>query len=198
MIYLLNYNSNISLSYIDVLYTYGYFPLILLATRITSAQSSLIDHGFFNNNLTGKIKSGNIYDNDTDHLPNYIMIPLHNVQNNTTKMRPIIRMINSCTKAKFKTMIDDINWDFITYNNANVATENFLTILHGCFEKCFPFKKIPIRTYKNKNWITDVIIKKRRLKNKMYKEYCHNKSDITRAKYLKSKNEVANMIKYTK
>ena len=52
----------------------GYIPLIIIPSRITPKSATIIDHIYLNNNSKlkiDKIISGNIYEDMTDHLPNF-------------------------------------------------------------------------------------------------------------------------------
>ena len=57
---------------------HGFVPVIVMPTRITSRSATLIDqiyhYGGNNNKHNMKPKSGNLLNDMTDHLPNYLEV----------------------------------------------------------------------------------------------------------------------------
>ncbi len=72
----------------------NFIPYITLPTRITDNSISIIDHILLkeSDKLCNKITAGNIYNNITDHLPNFILIYLHNRDSHKHTNRPMIRL----------------------------------------------------------------------------------------------------------
>ena len=64
--------------YIKSVLLHGFVPVIFMPTRITSHSATLIDHiynyGGNNNKHNLKPKSGNLLNDITDHLPNYLLV----------------------------------------------------------------------------------------------------------------------------
>ena len=57
---------------------HGFVPVIVMPTPITSRSSTLIDQIYYyggnNNKHNMKPKSGNLLNDITDHLPNYLLV----------------------------------------------------------------------------------------------------------------------------
>ena len=71
---LLKYESHqYSSDFVNQLFSYGYYPLINLPTRITSSTSTLIDN-IFTNVIDVKMANGILINDISDHLPIYTMV----------------------------------------------------------------------------------------------------------------------------
>jgi len=64
-------------NYIDSLISNNFLPAIMMPTRISDKSATTIDHIYYSfGNTTSSditVKSGNIWCDITDHLPNYIL-----------------------------------------------------------------------------------------------------------------------------
>ncbi len=69
-------NNEIVNSFFNMILSNNFIPHITLPTRITDHSISIIDHILLkeSDKLCNKITAGNIYNNITDHLPNFILI----------------------------------------------------------------------------------------------------------------------------
>jgi len=74
-----------------------------MPTRITSRSATLIDHIYYyrgnNNKHNMKPKSGNLLNDITDHLPNYLLV----LRNKTFPLveRPLVRVFSKQNKQNF-------------------------------------------------------------------------------------------------
>jgi len=99
-------------------------PTIIMPTRITDLSETLVDHIYYNEGSNSKrdinIKSGNLWCDVTDHLPNYILI--FN-QYNKTKLNPrLVRIFCDSNIDKFRKALSEINWkQLYALDNVNRA-----------------------------------------------------------------------------
>ncbi len=65
-------------SFLNMMLSNNYIPHITLPTRITDHSISHIDHIFINESekICNKITARNIYNNITDHLPNFVFLEM--------------------------------------------------------------------------------------------------------------------------
>ncbi len=77
----------------------NFIPHITLPTRIADHSISIIDRILLieSDKLCNKITAGNIYNNITDHMPNFILIYLHNRDSYKNTKRLIIRLYSEKT-----------------------------------------------------------------------------------------------------
>ena len=62
-------------NFLDMMYSLGMYPLIDKPTRITDFSATLIDN-IFTNELHHNITSGILFNNISDHLPNFDFVGL--------------------------------------------------------------------------------------------------------------------------
>ena len=87
--FFLNYNEhNETKEFLDSLASNSFMPLILQPTRITSHSNTLIDN-IFSNVIDPDIISGNLTATNSDHLPQYAIIPnmFDNISGNKSNMK---------------------------------------------------------------------------------------------------------------
>jgi len=118
--------------YVDNLLTNNFMPVILMPTRITSHSVSLIDHIFYfespKNKHTLRVKSGNLLEDISDHLPNYVLLFNDKQQNNAS--RPMVRIFSEKNLTNFRSELQNADWGVVYENNdVNSAYNNFLNIL---------------------------------------------------------------------
>ena len=95
---LLSYDSNHEITiYIDVLFSHNCVPLIILPTRFSDSSASILDHIYLKagkNSNPGNFDAclaGNITTDITDHLANFLIMPLLSTPV-PAKLRPLIRV----------------------------------------------------------------------------------------------------------
>jgi len=82
---------------------HGFVSVIVMPTRITSRSATLIDHIYYyggnNNKPNMKTKSGNLLNDITDHLPNYLLVLLDKTF--PLVERQLVRVFSKHNKQKF-------------------------------------------------------------------------------------------------
>ncbi len=83
----------LKLTTMKMLLSNNFIPHITLPTCITDHSISIIDHFLLNESdkLCNKITAGNIDNNITDHLPNFILIYLHNCDSHRNTNRQMFK-----------------------------------------------------------------------------------------------------------
>ncbi len=99
-------HDNVS-SFFHMMLSNNYIPHITLPTRITDHSISLIDHILLKefNMVCNKITAGNIYNNITDPLPNFIFMEMHRKNSHRIGERPKIRPYSDKNISTFKTLL---------------------------------------------------------------------------------------------
>jgi len=122
---LIRYSShNPTSDYVNNLLVNNFMPTIIMPTRITDLSETLVDHIYYSEGSNSKrdinIKSGNLWCDLIDHLPNYILI--FN-KYNKTKLNPrLVRIFSDSNIDKFKKAISEINWQQLyALDNVNLA-----------------------------------------------------------------------------
>ena len=174
-------------------------PTVLLPTRVTSTSSTLIDHIYYYEGSNVKrnvaIKSGNLLNDLSDHLPNFTLIMQNNNPVTDYKRRPLIRIFSEKNKQKFAHEMASTDWNnLFKETDVNVAYQLFIDKITSLYERCFRQVQISRKRFKDKKWITWGLKKSSREKENLYKKWISTKSSVDESKfkeYRKRFNSVA-------
>ena len=169
--------------YLNMLISYGAFPLITKPTRVTKNSSSIIDH-IISNDIKHPILPG-IFEtcNVCDHYPIFCKIGTLITKNGNVKTESAFCR----NKSKFDTELfgQDLNFSLqrfflglppLTYENFNSIFSNFVKIVSQTIDKHAPLKSCSRRQHRllKKPWITRGILIFIRKMNSMLKSYFIN------------------------
>jgi len=132
--------------YIDMLLVNNFLPVITMPSRITDSTATIIDHMYYfeGNNCKNDnfVKSGNLWSDITDHLPDFMSI----IGNDSAKCaanRPLIRLFSSKNTQKFCSLVHNTAWDEVYSNDSVDACYNsFENKISSCFELSFPYVRL--------------------------------------------------------
>ena len=94
-------------SYTDTLLEQNFIPCISIPSRFTEISATLIDHISIRvptNKINYKLSAGNLINDITDHMPNFVIM---DEQLNTSKTRPWIRIFNRKNVLNFKDKVNE-------------------------------------------------------------------------------------------
>jgi len=170
---------NSTADYVNNLLVNNFMPTIIMPTRITDSSATLVDHIYYcegsNSKRDVNIKSGNLWCDLTDHLPNYILI----VNKYITIKRNLacVRIFSDRNIDKFKKVKSEINWQQLyLLDNVNSANQYFEDLITRCYHSCFPLTKLSRKCSKDKMWITPGLKLSSKHKNKLYKKWLKSKT----------------------
>ncbi len=169
-------NNEIVNSFFNMILSNNFIPHITLPTRITDHSISIIDHILLkeSDKLCNKITAGNIYNNIIDHLPNFILIYLHNRDNHNNTNRLMIRLYSEKNILKFKNILSRSNWKVVLEClDARKALSEFMDTYNRAFQEAFPLSDCHANEQKTKNGSQLVCVKA----NKLSKSCTNSKSD---------------------
>ena len=129
-------------SFYDFVTTYGFRPLILNPTRITSKSATLIDN-IFVNDLKCSSNGGNITCSVSDHFLQFAQLDIFdnlNKNKNATKYARNWRMFN---QNECKEELAKINWNDVydPRKNTNQKFKSFFDKMDKLFDEMAPVKK---------------------------------------------------------
>ena len=198
--YLGDYNLNLlsysvhnpTTSFIDMMYSHSYLPLINKPTRVTSQSMTLIDNIYTNCTLNN-IERGIFFTDISDHLPIFCIINSAKPNKSTTEF--IHKRIYSTKNfEKYKEMITNVDW--VNPILASNDPQEAFTLLHTTICKyhniCFPLQKIKLGYKTRKPWLTQELKNMIKIKNKLcYKSKTNPDMEST---YKKFRNSVNNKL----
>ena len=167
-------------TYLSNYFQKNFIPCITVPTRITDHSATLIDHIFIKlppKLIQNKCSSGNLVTDISDHLPNFTFLDL---KTPTTKKRPYIRLFTENNKRIFAEkllteapLINDN--DLLDPDKVyDIFLKNYLYLLN----KYFPLVRMSKRCLNDKPHITNGIKISIRHKNKLFKEFLDDPSEI--------------------
>lgn len=149
------------------MFSNSHLPLINKPTRITSSSATLIDN-IIRNSYDLKVQQGILFDDSTDHLPDFRITQLNNSP-------CIIREDSQCYRNITKQTISNFKQELATFNGNDVYSIDdpniaFTSHFSYMYNKHFPLKKAQPKK-KLKSWMTDSILKSINSKNKLYRKF---------------------------
>jgi hypothetical protein len=128
------------------------------------------------------IKSGNLLEDISDHLPSYALITSR--ERSKLQVRPMVRIFSQKNINKFVSILLEANWASV-YNetDVNASYNNFSEILCNAYNKSFCLTRLSRKRLNDKKWITPALKKSSTVKNKLYKRWLTTRSDEDEFKY---------------
>ena len=163
-------------------------PSINKPTKINSLSNTLIDN-IFTNDIHPDSISGNLTVNFSDgHLPSFLFTPKSSPASIPKQHNLMVRNMNNLDENAL--LADcDLDWDTILDINrqdVDYSTENMLKSITEVVDRHAPLRRKTVSEIKQsfKPWITNGILQKIKLKDKLYKKYTKSKNEVTRSIHL--------------
>ena len=157
-------------NFLDTMYSYNMFPLIVKPTRVTEKSATLIDHIWTNNfDVHSQHKQGILLTSMPDHYGIFHITG--------SKMNESSGNENVCLKRdmchrnieKFISKIQAVDWKKnMTETNAQQAYSKFHETITELYKTCFPFRKMKKQYHYNKPWLTAALKESIKMKNKLF------------------------------
>ncbi len=182
-------------------------PHIILPTRITSHSKTLIDNIYSNNERFLEGVSGNLTISISDHLAQFLIIPIKIDHKEKLKQSVYKRDYKNFDKENFILDFLAIDWDEILKiqeNDPNLSFEILQNSVNTLIDKYIPLKKLSKKEIEQsfKPWITKGIRTSIRKREKIYKKYVKTKDPATKEHYHSQfktlKTEIAGLIRTSK
>ena len=180
-------------------------PTILEATRVASVNrngenhvtETLIDNIFVGSDIV--FKSGLIYSSISDHYPIYVSILDNDFSSNPDFINTVkIRVIDDFKVRKFKSALQRSFFHALQdIKQAKSAFSCYFSILNSLYNKYFPIvtKQVKVKSLL-KPWVTDVIIKRIKIRDKLGKRAKMGK--IEREIFTRFRNKLTFQLKLAK
>ena len=200
---ILSYNSDPKITnFVNNFYANNMFPLIDRPTRITANSATILDN-IFTNVLTKKINSGVCVTDITDHYPIFQITNSLDIKHISPKSfcsRSFSQVNINC----FKNHLQLTNWDQVLEETSPVNAYNkFFDKFMDLYNKCFPVRRRCIpnansRRIPRKPWITQVILKSIRRKDKLYRKYRSSQTESNKLALVNYKNSLTALLRAAK
>lgn len=190
--------------FVNLIFSNGFLPVIDRPTRVTEHSATLIDN-IITNDIFGKINSGILVTDISDHFPIF-SITKHG-QNPRTTATPkrsatqTSRMLKPNNIRGFNNGLTLTDWETIYQdNNPETAFNEFHDRLSKTFNIHCPIKKINLSKSKTpkKPWITMGLINSIKTKDKLFRKYRNKPNHENKLKYTKYRNILNNILRVSK
>ena len=185
-----------SVEFTNVMYANNFYPLITKPTRVSPTSATLIDN-ILTNAAYFHSSCGVLVTDLTDHFPvfckSYMSPPK---EEDTSKFRNF----SNNNIINFISQVEAINWHpVVSDTNVNSSFDKFNSILSSVYNDCFPLIQASNKTKKKRHpWITSGILKSIKQKNKLFKAYLKNPSDVSKTSYCKYRNKLNHVLRIAK
>ena len=186
--------------FIDTMFSLGFYPLILKPSRITKDSATLIDN-IFVNITEGKINSGLLVTDVSDHLPVFAVLERNNKFNLPEKIQTHYsgRVKTPEAIAALKMGLANHDWQEVYVENTNDAYNAFLDTFLTLYDRYCPVKKLTQNSKtRRKSWITKGLEKSCKKKNKLYREFLKHRTKEKEDNYKKYRNRLTSIMRCQK
>ena len=198
---LLNFESHSDTNeFLNILGSFLFSPHIIQPTRITYHSATLIDNIFFNSTTHHTI-SGNIINDLSDHLPNFLII--NNYASLPKNLKIYKRDYSQLNTDDLLNDFEIVDWDLEfagCVRDASGMFDVFYNRTCKIIDDHVPLKQLSKKAIKlrSKPWISKAIQKSISVKNKLYKKFVKHRTVYWEKKYKQYKNLLNNVIKLSK
>ena len=176
---MLNYANPSSQSFIDLLTSHSFLPLIEKPTRITDTSATLIDNIW--SNILPSPESGVLLSDISDHLPifTFIQSPNSNAEFSHKNNVSFTRNFSNVNLQNVIANLHLFDWtDVFCCNNSETAYNTFMDNFNYLYDKNIPLVRYNPKTKSSHSsktpWITHSLFKSINKKNKLYRQYLSN------------------------
>jgi hypothetical protein len=153
--------------FMEMMYSFGLFPVISRPTRVTANSVTLIDNIFTNDISNTNNHQGIFFIDISDNFPVFFI----NGKSDTATSDKFIwkRSIDANNINAFQYELLQTHWnDVLDCNDGQVAFEKFHCKFSRLYNTFFPLKKIKLNYKNRKPWLTNCLKKSIRTKNHLY------------------------------
>ena len=198
---LLNYGiHNSTDQFYDTISSFGFRPLILQPTRVTSKTATLIDNIFIND-ITCKSVGGNITSSISDHFFQFCQIDCFNKPKNKKYVK-YARSYRNFNQHEFGEELKQINWEnlFSTNNNIQSLCSQFLEKIEKLLDEMAPVRKMTKKDLglEQRPWITKGILISMKKRDQYYKVFAHNRDVEIQKMYKLYRNMIITLTRRSK
>ena len=157
----------------DELSSFGFRPLILQPSRVTSKSFSLIDN-IFTNDISSFSTGGNLTTSISDHFSQFAQLDIFNKIHTKEEVK-FARNWRIFNKQEFKDEISSCSWDDVIspHIDTNTSVSSFYYKIEKLLDEMAPYKRLTKKqiSLKQHPWITPDILLLMNERDKFYKAF---------------------------
>ena len=180
--------------FLDMLYSYNMYPLIVKPTRINDKSATLIDN-IFTKERSFKPKSYILIDDTSDHLPVFsVLCDTRKLPQSNKRIKT--RKFTEKNVSSLREKLSEIDWCILCdYSDVNECYEYFLNIFLNKLNECCPLQNVKTKNFVNKPWFTSGLINACKKNNYLYKTWLLRKNEHSLQRYKKYKNKLTQILR---
>ena len=185
-------------TFLDTVTSNFFVPHIIHPTRITPHSKTLIDNIFSNTPNFSQGKSGNLTLSISDHLAQFLIIPL-DTGYIPRKINLFKRDTKNFDRENFFLDLISIDWPTVLQlenEDPNLSFDKYFTTINTLIDKYMPLRKMTPKEVKQqyKPWISKVIQNSIRKRENLYKKFVKAKDKVIKEDYHKKYKEIRNKV----
>ena len=188
-------------SYVNCLFSHGFFPVINRPTRIAETSATLIDN-ILVNKLSMKLSSAILFADISDHFPVVVQSDIH-VKTSSPPPFTYKRIMSDRAKECFTEALQTYDWNHLcgSYSfdtsDPSIQYDIFINKFKALFDSNFPLVKVNHTRKRSprKAWMTKGLVRSCMHKEKLYKQFKINPTSENRALYVKYKNKLHKLLR---
>ena len=142
--------------FVEMMYSYMFFPLINKPTRVTHSSATIIDNIFTNDIEHQDFLPGILFTDISDHFPIFVIQKNKLCQGPETSQ--FKRIYSTAKILKFKEELGHLSWtDVLDSTDPQEAYTLFFTKLSQLYDSYFPLRRCKLTYYNRKPWPTDIL-----------------------------------------
>ena len=183
-------------TFVDIMFSTGFYPLITKPSRISEYSATLIDN-ILTNDLSKVKRCGLLISDMSDHLPVF-MCSEHVVNHKQIKSYVYKRVLKHENLLKLNDCLEQNDWSCVMQcDDVESAYVNFINMYKLKLNSCCPVKKCEVKSvHKQKPWITKGLENALKKKNNLYKHFLKCKTTASLMKYKHYKNKLTSILRY--
>ena len=193
---LLNVDTHMASSvFLELLYSYGFFPMISKPTRIVKENSTLIDN-IFTNDVLNDSTSGIMCSDISDHFPIFAICQKKLLKLQEGLQLRYERSYCETNINRFMAKSMSLEWQNVIEDyNCQSAYSLFHNNLEQCFDDCFPLRKVEYNYKNKKKWLSKGLKLSIKAKNKLYVRSLKHPSCENVKKYKMYRNKLHQLLR---
>lgn len=187
-----------SQDFVNQLFSFGFYPLINMPTRVTFSSNTIIDN-IYTNEVGVTMKNGIMINDISDHLPIFNLVEYSYSRNHKTKCTKYsyVRQLKEQNVSNFSERLHNLDWtDVYETDNVNACYTSFMALFTDSFNISCPVVKVKHKQENSrKPWLTKGLINACKKKNNLYKSFIKYRNKQAEIKYKTYKNKLISILR---
>lgn len=176
-------------SFLEILYSNTFIPLINRPTRVCDQSATLIDNIFFNDFMKVCCEQGVLVTDISDHFP--IFCRFQSFYKNCPRVVRKRHALGERNISRFKEYLNDVDWsEIINCNDCQLAYTRFHNLIIAAYNDFFPVVECRSRYLNRLPWLSYELRRTIVNKNKLYRQFKRCPTLFNKRAYIECKQNL--------